>query len=135
MSSRLGVLLVVLHGGLLAWAVPGFVEWFAGDVPWPSLANPLFPDWLQLLHWLVVLSAAVLFLWGYATRWPATPRAMIPAYALMAAVCAIETFGYLTHPLRFVAMALEFAAYVAIPVMLNRAPSLAARFEPQRRRP
>jgi hypothetical protein len=37
----------------------------------------------------------------------------------MGAVCVVETFWFLTSPGRFVAMALEFAAYISIVVMLH----------------
>jgi len=128
LSRSLPLILVLVHVALLLWAVSGLIEWFVPIVPWPRLSNVLFPQWLLLLHWLAVLLAATVLLIGYVTRWPLTPKAMIPAYALMAVVCVIETFWFLTHSLRFVAMALEFCAYIVIPVALHRVPSLVARF-------
>lgn len=125
--------LVLLHAGLLAWAVVGLIEWFEPAVPWPRLSNPLFPPWLLLLHWSAILFAAALFLCGAATRWPHTPKAMIPAYAYMAVVCVIETFWFLQHPWRYHALAVELVAYVAIPLALHRVPALAARFRALRR--
>jgi hypothetical protein len=50
------------------------------------------------------------------------------AYAFMAVVCVIETFWFLTGVGRFVAMALEFTAYVGIVVLLRRLPSFVNRF-------
>lgn len=120
--------LVGLHAVLLGWAAVGLVEWLASDVPWPAVANELFPRWLLLPHWLAVLGASAVFLVGYVRRWPGTPLLLIPAYGFMAVVCAVETLYFLTHPLRHVAMMLEFAAYVLIPVALYRAPSLVRHF-------
>lgn len=128
LSRCLPPVLVLVHAGLLVWAVAGLAEWLAPQVPWPRVSNGLFPRWLLLLHWIAVLLAAAIFLVGYAVRWRLTPKAMIPAYGLMAVVCVIETFWFLQHPLRFVAMALEFSAYVVIPIALHRVTSLAARF-------
>lgn len=121
-------LLVLLHAGLLLWALVGLAEWLSPTVPWPGVSNPLFPRWLLLVHWLVVLIASSLFLGGYALRWPRTPVAMVAAYGSMAIVCAIETMGFLTHPLRYLAMALEIAAYLLILVALYRMPVFVARF-------
>ena len=97
-------------------------------MPWPRVANPLFPPWVLLVHWLAVLFGGVAFLYGYLTRWSLTPLVMALAYAMMAAVCALETFGYLQHPGRFRDMALEYAAYVLLVILLFRLPSLRARF-------
>lgn len=124
----LAIPLLAIHVGLLAWALVGLAEWTMGSVPWPAVSNPLFPRWLLLVHWLSVVAAALALLAGYARRWPGTPTALAAAYLLMAAVCAIETFGYLTHRMRFAAMAAEYAAYVLILLALWRAPALARRF-------
>lgn len=128
LTRSLPPVLVLVHVALLLWAVVGLAEWLSPAVPWPRLSNVLFPRWLLLLHWTAVLLAAAIFLGGYAARWRFTPKAMIPAYALMAAVCVIETFWFLQHPLRFVAMALEFSAYIVIPIALHRVAGLAAHF-------
>jgi hypothetical protein len=127
-DRALTALLLSLHVGLFVWALAGWSEWLLPAVPWPAVSNPLFPRWLLFAHWSAVLLAATLFLGGYRARWRRTPAAMIPAYAFMAAVCLVETFFFLVHPLRFVALALELVAYVAIPVALHRLPSFVARF-------
>jgi hypothetical protein len=84
----------------------------------------VFPPWVLLLHWLAVLFGGAAFLIGYAMRARATPVVMTIAYATMAGVCALETFGYLQHAGRFrdiavrrtaslrSPMALEYAAYL-----------------------
>ncbi|HUG22644.1 hypothetical protein [Piscinibacter sp.] len=128
LSRSLPPLLVAVHVVLLVWAVVGLVEWCSPTVPWPRVSNLLFPRWLLLWHWLAVLLAAVIFLVGFFARWTFTPKAMVAAYSLMALVCVVETFWFLTHPWRFAAMALEFLAYVAISLALHRMPRLTARF-------
>lgn len=125
-------LLLVLHAALLVWALLGLAEYFVADPPWPPLANPLFPAWLQLAQWLVVLAASTVFLAGYALRWPWLPRAMVAAYGAMAAVCALQTTSYLEHPGRYLDMAIEYAAYLAILAWLFRAPAARRRFAAER---
>lgn len=127
-GKLLGVMLVVVHAGLLVWAVIGMIEWLVPEVPWSRLSNPLFPDWLLLLHWLAILTAAAVFLGGYCTRWSRTPVVLAAAYGTMALVCAVETFGYLNHDLRFVAMAIEYIVYLMIIFAIYRLPGLADRF-------
>jgi hypothetical protein len=131
LNRLLPPLLVLVHAALLVWALVGLIEWFALSVPWPIVSNALFPRWLLLVHWLAVLIASFVFLSGYALRWSDTPRAMAPAYSFMAVVCAIETFGFLTHSLRFVAMAFEYATYVLILIALHLLPGFTARFIPR----
>ncbi len=128
MVNAIPAILIVVHAFLLAWAVVGMAEWLLPEVPWPTVSNPAFPPWLLLLHWLAILSGAIAFLGGYYVRWRATPVAVALAYAFMAVVCVIETFGFLTGAGRFVAMTLEFAAYVGIVVMLLRLPPFVRRF-------
>jgi hypothetical protein len=99
------------------WAVVGFVEFFAPSVPWPPVANPRFPREVLFLQWSLTLAAGVVFLGGYFSAWFRTPSAMVGIYLAMAAVCAVETFGYLEGSFRFVAMGV---AYVGIAVFLFR---------------
>lgn len=106
--------LVVLHVGLLVWALMGLAEWLFGAVPWPAVTNPLFPRPVLLGHWLSVIAASLAFLTGLALRWPGTPLAVALGYGAMAVVCLIETTRYLVHDARWLAMAAEYAAYLAI---------------------
>lgn len=122
-------LLVVLHAGLLLWAIAGWIEWFAPGVPWTPMSNPLFPSWVLFLHWSAISIASAIFLWGYAGRKRWMPTAMIPAYGLMAVMCFVETIWFLESPLRFVAMAAEYVAYITILMALHRVPSLVERFK------
>ena len=116
------VILLGVHGLLAAWALVGFIEWFSPSVPWPRVSNVLFPRDILFMHWLVILLAAAVFLIGYAVSWTYTPVAMACAYAAMAALCAVETFGYMESDTRFVAMAAEYIAYAGILLFLFRSP-------------
>ncbi|MEP0710271.1 hypothetical protein [Parvibaculum sp.] len=112
--------LLFLHVALLVWALTGLAEWIFGAVPWPAVANPLFPRPMLLAHWLSVAVTACIFLAGYALRWPGTPLAVAAGYAAMATVCLIETTQYLVHDARWLAMGLEYAAYLGIGFYLFR---------------
>jgi hypothetical protein len=128
-AKMLPSLLLALHLVLLLWAITGLIEWVLPSVPWPPFSNPLFPHWLLFFHWLSVIIASLGFLIGFAYRWRWTPKAVIPAYFFMGVVCTIETISFLTHPLRFLAMTAEYAAYVAIPLAMHFVPTLKGRFE------
>lgn len=84
------------------------------------MANPRFPREVLFLQWSLTLAAGMVFLGGYSRSWSRTPSTMAGIYRAMAAVCAVETFGYLEGSARFVAMGLEYAAYVVIVVFLVR---------------
>lgn len=127
-SDIIPALLLAIHAFLLAWAAVGMAEWVLADVPWPLVSNPAFPPWLLLLHWLAIIAGSLAFLVGYIARWQATPLIVAIAYAFMATVCVIETFWFLTGVGRFVAMILEFTAYIGIVVLLQRLPSFVQRF-------
>ena len=109
--TLLGYALVALHGALLLWGVGGFLELLLETVPWKRFTNPLFPRPVLWLHWSAVTLGGGLFLYGYTTGWKATPNAMALAYAYMALVCAIETFGYLVSPNKYFNMLLTFIAF------------------------
>ena len=120
-SSRAFIwLLLAVHTFLAGWALVGFAEWFMASVPWPRVSNEQFPRLVLLAQWVLILAAAAVFLGGYATRWRHTPVALAVVYAAMAALCALQTFSYMTNDSRFVAMALEYMAYAGILVFLFR---------------
>lgn len=124
----LALFLLGVHVALLVWALVGMVELVSARVPWPKVSNVAFPPWLLLVHWLAVLGGSGVFVGGYLARWRHTPGALAIAYALMAAVCVIETFGFLTGTRRFVAMALELSAYLGILWLLRNHATFAQRF-------
>ncbi len=45
---------------------------------------------------------------------------MVFAYGMLATVCAIETFGYMTNPSKYVAMVSEYVTYTIILALLFR---------------
>lgn len=110
----IGATLVLVHVGLGLWALVGFAELLLGEVPWTRISNPLFSGSMLLWQWALVLTAAVVFVLGYVTRWRRLFLAMSILYGAMAATCALQTFFILTHPTRFLAMAIEYAEYAAI---------------------
>jgi len=125
------IALVVVHIVLVVWCVLGLAEIILPELPLPKVGNPLFPASIQLAQWLLVLAVAAIFILGLAARWRHTPIAMTAGYALMAALCAVETIGYLKHDLRYPAMALEYAAYGVILLFLFRSPTARASFGPR----
>lgn len=120
--------LLLVHAGLLGWALVGFAELVWTDVPWRRLSNPLFSRPLLALQWSLVAAAAITFIAGFAARLPHTPAAMAVLYAAMAATCAYQTFFVLTDPRRFRAMAVEYLEYALILAYLFLSRSMRARF-------
>lgn len=127
--SILAVLLVV-HAGLLLWALAGMAEWLLPAVPWPVLSNPLFSPAMLLAQWLAIGAAALAFLLGYALRWRRMREAIIVCYAVMAAICAVQTFTILQNDFRYVGMVLEYIVYVAILAYLYRSVLVRRRLVP-----
>jgi hypothetical protein len=114
------IVLLIVHGLLAVWALIGFTELFYSDVPWSRISNPLFPGSILFLQWLLTLAAAGIFIFGYITKWRHTTVALLFAYTAMAALCAIETFGFLKHDSRFLDMIIEYITYVVILIFLFR---------------
>lgn len=114
------IVLLVVHGILALWALIGFAEWFFPNTPWSRVSNDLFPQDVLFMQWALTLLAAVVFIVGYLVGWSHTPTAMACVYSAMAALCAVETFGYMESDTRFVAMALEYLAYAGILLFLFR---------------
>lgn len=118
MFKIIGIGLVIIHIFLGLWSFGGMIEWLMPDVPWEAYSNPEFPGWLLFIHWSSVIFASAFFLYGYFTRWNKTPRFMAIGYGLMALVCLIETFGFMTSETKFLAMGLEYSAYILILIIL-----------------
>lgn len=114
----IGYVLILVHGFLLLWSTGGFLEMVLPKVPWKPFTNPDFPTWVLIIHWSSVLFASVSFLYGYFSQWSKTPQIMAVAYALMALVCIIETFGYMTSKTKYLAMGTEFLTYTVILLLL-----------------
>lgn len=88
------------------------------EVVWKEFTNPEFPDWVLIIHWSSVLFASISFLYGYFTQWSKTPQIMAIAYGMMAIVCIIETFGFMTNETKYLAMGGEFLIYTVILLLL-----------------
>jgi hypothetical protein len=113
-----GVVLVLVHSFLGLWGMVGLAEWLLPSVPWPRVSNPELPRGILLAQWVLLLTAAGVFIAGYFTRWRLTPWAMAAVYTAMASLCALQTFTYLTNESRFRAMAIEYVEYAVILVIL-----------------
>lgn len=116
--ALLGYVLLIVHFLLFIWAFGGVIEMVSDEVFWEPYTNPAFPDWVLVIHWGSVLFASISFLYGYLTRWNKTPKIMAIGYGLMALVCIIETFGYMTGDMKYIAMGVEFLAYIVILLLL-----------------
>lgn len=120
-ASRLAiVVLIAVHLFLLVWAIAGFIELLTGRAVWEGATSPEFPEWMLWAQWPPILLTALAFLVGYAVRWPLMPHAVVAGYVVLGALCAYQTFFLLTHDTRFIAMAVEYAAYIVIGLFLFR---------------
>lgn len=128
LTSFVVPLLLGVHTLLVAIGAAGLVEWFVADPPWARFSNPELPRWMLLLQWLLMLGAGVVFIAGYLARRHWLPFAMAGLYAVMAAVCAVQTFTMLTNDNRFTNMAIEYLEYTAILLFLFGAPEMRWRF-------
>ena len=126
-DRAIAIVLLVVHAGLLVWALVGFIEMVWANPPWPRVSNPLFSNTMLFLQWFLVTGAALTFLVGYSGRWPRLPAAMVAWYVAMGTVCAWQTFFILQHPSRFALMALEYAEYLTIALYLHLSPHIRAR--------
>ena len=128
-SQLFSYILVAIAIVLTGWGALGFVEYLTGYAPVVPLQNPAFPAGTQFLHWVLILLAGLVFLFGYFGRWRRTPEAMLVLYAMMAGLCFVQTFDFMTNPGRYLAMALEYAAYAAISLYLFRSERMKRRFD------
>jgi hypothetical protein len=125
----LGAVLLLVHTTVALWAAAGLVELTSPPWPWPVVGNPDLPTGVLFVHWLLMLGTGAVFVVGYLCRWSATPAAIAACYAALAAMCTVETFGFLTGASRFVGTAVEYVAYAVLLALLYRGP-LRRRFRP-----
>jgi len=128
LSRAFALTLLFVHVGLGMWAFVGYTELVVRDVVWEEISNPLFTTEMLLVQWTLVSLASVTFLGGYLRRWSWTRIAMLSIYGAMALTCAYQTFFILTSPMRYVAMTVEYIAYLAILIFLFRSQEMRARF-------
>ena len=124
----IAAILLAVHGLLIVIGAGGLVELAVDKPPWTPFSNLELPGWMLLLQWLLMLTAGAVFIAGYAMRLRALPHMMAGIYAVMAAVCALQTFTMLSNADRFTNMAIEYAEYAVILVYLYAAPPMKARF-------
>ena len=122
--------LVALSVLLLVWGILGFVEYVAPSAAF-GLQNANFPPGVQFLHWLLIVLTGTVFVAGFLLRWRHTPFAMIVMYATLATLCFVETVDFNAFgggPGRFLVMAAEYVAYIALSVNLLRSRHIKERF-------
>jgi hypothetical protein len=121
--------LLLLAGFVMfAWGGLGFLEYFTGMTPLVPLQNPTFPRGTQFIHWLLISASGTIYLAGYFTRWKHTPFAMVVIYAMLATLCAVETFDFMTKPGRYGSFIRECIGYVGISIYLFRSQRMRTHF-------
>jgi len=126
-SSVFSFLVLAASIFLAVWGSLGLIEYLFGVGP-IRLQNPVFPDGVQLLHWIGITATGLIYLIGYYRRWQLTPFAMVVAYSVLATLCFVETMDFLTNRGRYVAMVLEYAAYIVISIYLFRSERMQTHF-------
>ena len=119
LGRTLAFLLIVIHGGLLIWALVGFLE-FHPEWVFTDISNPLFGRTTLLWQWSIVAVASLAYLLGFGFRMHWLPEIMTVFYGVMAITCAYQTFFILLHDSRFMQMAIEFLEYTLILWILYR---------------
>lgn len=119
-SQAMTYAIIALAVFMLGWGVLGMLEYLTGASPVMALQNPTFPPGTQFLHWVLITAFGAVFLIGYATRWHLTPFAVVVLFAMLATMCFIQTFDFMTNSYRFAAFALECVLYLAIATYLLR---------------
>lgn len=112
------LIVMSVNAVLWLWALVGLIEWLVGPLFWMPISNPELPRNILLLQWILCLAVPTILFVGFATRWHLTPVAAVVGYALMAMLCAVETFGYMTNESRFLAIAIEYTTYIIFGLLL-----------------
>lgn len=124
--------LLVVSAGLLCWGLLGLLEYVFPAVAL-GLQNVNFPPGLQFLHFFAIALTGSIFCLGYTWRWSHTPYATITMYAVLAAICFVETidfgaFGGGTTGV--MTMICEFTVYVGLSCYLLRSNTVRSHFNP-----
>lgn len=128
LSRVFSYLLLLAAMTMLAWGSLGLLEYLFGIAPLMPLQNPTFPPGTQLIHWVLIIASGVIFLGGYFLRWRHTPLAMIVVYAMLATLCAVETFDFMENPGRYTSWVVECINYVLVSLYLTRSQRMRAHF-------
>lgn len=113
---------------MLLWGALGFAEYLVGRPMLVPLQNPNFPAGTQLLHWLLIIACGLSYVTGYSLRWRYTPFAMTIIFAMLASMCFIQTFDFMTRPDRYIAFAIECVMYIVLSQYLFRSRLMKQRF-------
>ena len=113
---------------MLSWGVLGFLEYCFGIAPLMKLQNPTFPLGTQFIHWFLITLSGSVYLLGYFLKWKYTPLAMIVIYAMLATMCFIQTFDFMTNPSRYTDFVRECIYYVIISTYLVRSKRMQTHF-------
>ena len=128
--------LLLVSAGLLCWGCLGLLEYLFPAVKL-GLQNSNFPAGLQFIHFFALVLTGGIFVFGYLRRWRHTCHATITMYAVLAALCFIETidFGAFGGGVPAVGIMLsEFTLYVALSTYLLRSEAMQDRFTGSARR-
>jgi len=127
-SAAFSYLLIAIGIFMTAWGFLGFMEYLFRFAPVMPLQNATFPSGTQFMHWLAILTSGIVFLVGYFTKWEYTPHAMVVIYAVMATLCFVQTFDFMTNEGRYRAMVLEYVAYIGISIYLFKSARMQEHF-------
>jgi hypothetical protein len=117
--------------GLIVWGVLGFIEYFVPAAAF-GLQDSNFPAGVQFLHWLLISSTGIIFVFGYLTRWTYTPFVTIVMYATLATLCFVETVDFNAFgggDRRFFIMGVEYVLYIILAAYLLRSEQVRLRFQ------
>lgn len=128
LSTLFSYVVLVAAGVMFGWGALGLLEYCFQIAPLMPLQNANFPAGTQLIHWILILGSGGVYLAGYATRWRHTPFAMAIVFAMLATLCAIETFDFMTRPDRYSAFTREVIYYVLIAAYLHRSKRMRSHF-------
>jgi len=121
-------IIIAIAAFLLAWGVLGMAEYVTQAALVIPLQNPAFPPGIQFLQWVLLIAFGTVFLVGYAARWRHTPFAVSVIFAMLATMCFVQTFDFLTNDSRYIGLVLECIAYLAIATFLFRSERMRLRF-------
>lgn len=120
MSIIFSYLMLLASAVMLTWGVLGFLEYYFEVILLMPLQNSDFPDGTQFLHWLIITLSGAAFLFGYFTKWRFTPIAMMMLFSMLATMCFIQTFDFMTNESRFFDFARECFYYLVMSLYLVR---------------
>jgi hypothetical protein len=131
MGKNFIYVLLTVKGMLLFWGVLGFVEYFVPTAKF-GLQDSNFPAGVQFLHWLLISSTGIIFIFGYLKRWRHTVFVTITLYATLATLCFVETVDFNAFgggDRRFFIMAVEYMLYIILSTYLFRSTQIRLRFQ------